>query len=59
MLKSGKFAFKTPIGSRCIALQTLVNICATELEYLDMAFNVNKLARMRFGFRFKNHCAIS
>ena len=39
------------------ALQTLVNICATEFEHLDMAINVNKSACMRFGFRFKNHCA--
>jgi len=40
------------------ALQTLVNICAsaTELEYLDMAINVNKSACLRFGSRFKNHC---
>jgi len=36
------------------ALQTLVN---TELEYLDMAINVNKSACMCFGSRFKNHCA--
>ena len=39
------------------ALQTLANICATEFEHLDMAINVNKSACMRFGSRFKNHCA--
>jgi len=39
------------------ALQTLVNICATEFEYLDMAINVNKFACMRFASRLKNQCA--
>jgi len=39
------------------ALQTLVNICEAELNYLDMAINVSKSACMRFGSRHKNTCA--
>jgi len=39
------------------ALQSLVDICASELEFLDMAINVGKSACMRFGPRFKNACA--
>jgi len=33
------------------------HICASELEFLDVAINVGKSARMRFGPRFKNACA--
>ena len=36
------------------ALQSLVDICASEFEFLDMAINVGKSACMRFGPRFKN-----
>jgi len=39
------------------ALQSLVDICASELEFLDMAINVGKSACMCFGPRFKNACA--
>jgi len=39
------------------ALQSLADICASELEFLDMAINVGKSACMRFGPRFKNACA--
>ena len=39
------------------ALQTLVNICEAELNYLDMAINVRKSACLRFGSRYKNTCA--
>jgi len=37
-------------------LQSLVNICASELEFLDMAINVKKLGCMRFGPRYRNTC---
>jgi len=39
------------------ALQLLINICISELNYLDMAINVKKSAWMRFGPRYKNVCA--
>ena len=39
------------------ALQLLINICISELNYLDMAINVKKSACMRFGPRYKNVCA--
>ena len=35
-------------------LQSLVDIRALELDFLDMAINVGKSACMRFGPRFKN-----
>ena len=35
----------------------IIIICASELEFLDMAINVGKSACMRFGPRFKNACA--
>lgn len=38
------------------ALQTLVNVCALELQYLDMAVNAGKSACMRFGPRSKSAC---
>ena len=38
------------------ALQSLVDICASELEFLDMAINVKKSACMRFGPRYRNMC---
>jgi len=38
-------------------LQLLINICISELNYLDMAINVKKSACMRFGPRYKNVCA--
>jgi len=34
-------------------LQLLINICISELNYLDMAINVQKSACMRFGPRYK------
>ena len=34
----------------------IYDICASELEFLDMAINVGKSACMRFGPRFKNAC---
>ena len=39
------------------ALQLLVNICISELNYLDMAINVKKSSCMRFGPRYRNVCA--
>jgi len=36
------------------ALQSLVAICASELEFLDMAINVIKAACMRFGPRYSS-----
>ena len=36
------------------ALQTLVNVCALELQYLDVAVNAGKSACMRFGPRSKS-----
>ena len=38
------------------ALQSLVDIFASELEFLVMAINVKKSAYMRFGPRYKNMC---
>jgi len=37
-------------------VQSLVNICAYKLEFLDMAINVKKLGCMRFGPRYRNTC---
>jgi len=34
------------------ALQSLVNVCMTELQFLDMAVNTEKSACMRFVFRY-------
>ena len=45
------------LASSAQALQLLVNICISELNYLDMAINVKKSACMRFGPRYKNVCA--
>jgi len=39
------------------ALQLLVNICISELNYLDMAINGRKSACMRFGPLYKDVCA--
>jgi len=41
--------------SVCV-LQSLVDICASELEFLDMPINVKKSACMRFGPRYRNMC---
>ena len=38
------------------ALQSLVDICASELEFLDMAIKVKKSVCMRFGPRYRNMC---
>ena len=38
------------------ALQSLVDLCASELEFRDMAINVGKSACMPFGPLFKNTC---
>lgn len=37
-------------------LQTLVNICETELMYVDMSINVKKSVCIRFGPRFNAKC---
>jgi len=37
-------------------LQTLVNICETELLNIDMSINPNKSVCFRFGPRFNVHC---
>ena len=39
------------------ALQSLVNICNSELSFLDMAINPKKSACMRFGPKYRNVCA--
>jgi len=44
-----------PAPSVC-ALQSLVDICASELEFLDMTINVKKSACVRFGPRYRNMC---
>ena len=38
-------------------LQIMLNICETEISWLDMRINVNKSVCMRFGQRFSIHCA--
>jgi len=38
------------------ALQSLVNVCMTELQFLDMAVNTEKSACMRFVFRYTSSC---
>ena len=35
----------------------MLNICETELSWLDMRINVNKSVSMRFGQRFSIQCA--
>ena len=35
----------------------MINICETELSWLDMSINVNKSVSMRFGQRFYIQCA--
>lgn len=37
-------------------LQSMINICADEISYLDMRFNVSKSAVIRVGKRFKQPC---
>jgi hypothetical protein len=38
-------------------LQRMINICADEISYLDMRFNVSKSAVIRVGKRFKQRCS--
>ena len=38
------------------ALQIIVNICESELSFIDMAINVKKSACLRFGPRYRNFC---
>ena len=38
-------------------LQIMLNICETELSWLDMRINVNKSICMRFGQHFTILCA--
>jgi len=38
------------------ALQSLVNVCMTELQFLDMAVNAKKSACMRFGSLYTSSC---
>ena len=38
-------------------LQIMLNICETELSWLDMRINVNKSVCIRFGQRFDIQCA--
>jgi len=44
------------VGTICLALQSLVNVCMTELQFLDMAVNTKKSACMRFGSRYTSSC---
>ena len=37
-------------------MQSLVNVCMTELQFLDMADNTKKSACMRFGSRYTSSC---
>jgi len=39
------------------ALQSMISICESELNYLCMAVNAKKSACLRFGPRYKNGCA--
>ena len=39
------------------ALQSLVNICNSELSFLNMIINTKKSACMRFGSKYRNVCA--
>ena len=38
-------------------LQSMINMCADEMSYLDMHFNVSKSAVIRVGKRFKQPCS--
>jgi hypothetical protein len=38
-------------------LQSLLNVCVSELDKLDMRVNTNKSMCIRFGHRFKEPCA--
>ena len=38
------------------ALQSLVNICESELSSLDMSVNTKKSACVRFGTRYRTAC---
>ena len=38
-------------------LKIMLNVCETELSWLDMRINVNKSVCMRFGQRFSIQCA--
>ena len=38
-------------------LQSMINMCADEMSYLDMNFNVSKSAVIRVGKRFKQPCS--
>ena len=37
--------------------KSLVNVCVTELNFLDMATNTTKSSCLRYGRRHKNDCA--
>jgi len=39
------------------ALQSLVSLCESKLDFLCMAVNAKKSACLRFGPRYKNACA--
>jgi len=39
------------------ALQSLINLCELELDFLSMAVNAKNSACLRFGPRYKNACA--
>jgi len=39
------------------ALQHLLNVCQSELQYLDMAINAKKSVCTRFGSRYKHPCS--
>jgi exonuclease III len=44
------------IASSISTMQSMVNICAGEMAYLDMRFNVAKSSVMRIGKRYKHQC---
>ena len=39
------------------ALQHLLNVCQSELQYLDMAINAKKSVYTRFGPPYKQRCS--
>jgi len=45
------------VASSVQALQSLINICESELNSLCMAVNAKKFACLRCGPRYKNVCA--
>jgi len=45
------------LSASLTSLQTMIALCDSEAQYLDMKFNVAKSAVLRVGFCFKHVCA--